>query len=136
MTVVFHHLSILILCLFGFYVRAGTERYIIYPQEDLSLDERQQFTEKLIELAGAQGNVYTSYRRRLKEIRFWCADLDITAYEKLSKDIQVRATEYVYDVTNKSVRYSAFKWTRWLSSPSLMNHRTKTVPTYSDQLVK
>ena len=102
MTVVFHRLSILIVCFFGFYVRAATERYIIYPQEDLSLQERQQFTEKLTKLAGALGNVYTSLRRRpyFQEIRFWCADLTETAYKELSQDRQVRATEHVYDATN------------------------------------
>ena len=100
MTVVFHRLSILIVCLFGFYVRAATERYIIYPREDLSLPDRNHFTEKLTKLAGAQGNVYTSLRRRFQEIRFWCADLTETAYKELSEDPQVRATEHVYDATD------------------------------------
>lgn len=102
MTVVFHRLSILIVCLFGFYVRAATERYIIYPKSQLSLRERQQFTEKLTKLAGALGNVYTSLRRQplRQEIRFWCADLTETAYKELLEDPEVRATEHVYDATN------------------------------------
>ena len=103
MTVVFHRLSILIVCLFGFYVRAATERYIIYPKDQLSFQERQLFTGKLTELAGDLGNVYTSFRPRFREIRFWCADLTETAYKELSEDPQVRATEYVYDATDNNI---------------------------------
>ncbi|KAK0510141.1 hypothetical protein JMJ35_007535 [Cladonia borealis] len=81
MTVVFHRLSILIVCLLDFYVRAATERYIIYPKSDVPLPARRLFTEKLNELA-PQGNVYTSFWRQVV-IRFWCADLNETAYEAL-----------------------------------------------------
>lgn len=105
MTIIFHHLAVLILCLMRFYVRAETQRYIIYPREELSLQARQQFTQKLNEVAGPQGNVYTSIRRpnsvrREQEIRFWCADLTETAYNKLRKDEQVRTTERIYYATN------------------------------------
>ena len=98
MTVVFHRLSLLIICLLGFHVRAGTERYIIYPEDDVSIPARQQFTAKINELAGPQGNVYTSVRRRL--IRFWCADLTEAAYKELHENPIVRATEFVFDATN------------------------------------
>ncbi len=98
MTVVFHRLAILVLYLLGCYVRAATERYIIYPESWLSLQERQQFTERLNELAGAQGKLYTSFRRQ--EIRFWCANLTENAYKELLEDSKVRATEQVYGATN------------------------------------
>ena len=87
MTVVFHRLAILIICLLGFYVRAATERFIIYPNDELSLQERQQLTEKINKLAGAQGNVYTSFRHG--RIRFWCANLIEMAYKELLEDKKV-----------------------------------------------
>ena len=98
MTVVFHRLSLLIILSLGFYVRAGTERYIIYPEDYVSNPERQQFTEKINELAGRQGNVYTSVRGQM--ITFWCADLTEAAYKELLGNPIVRATKYVFDATN------------------------------------
>ena len=92
MTVVIHRLAILILVLMPFYVWAATERYIIYPKEGLSHDDRQQFTEELKTFAGPQGDVYTSARSqgyRPEEIRFWCADLTEEAYSGLSEDTRV-----------------------------------------------
>ena len=86
MTVVFHRLSILIICLLSFYARAGTERYIIYP-ENLPPQESFQLTEKINKLAGAQGKVYKSTRR--SNIRFWLADLTETAYKELFEDARV-----------------------------------------------
>ena len=98
MTVVIHRLAILILVLMPFNVWAATERYIIYPQEDLSFSGRQQFTEELKTLAGPQGNVYTSIRRpnsSLQEIRFWCADLTEEDRSKLRQHKDVRTTGQV-----------------------------------------
>ena len=103
MTVIIHRLAILILCLMRFHVRAATERYIIYPKEELPLKQRQIFTEELNKLAGPEGNVYTSIRRpgsRSEKIRFWCADLTETAYKVLLEDRNVRTTENIYDATN------------------------------------
>lgn len=103
MTVIIHRLAILILCLMLSYVRAATERYIIYPREELSLLAREQFTQQLNKVAGPQGNVYTSIRRPdspRKEIRFWCADLTEAAYNDLRRDKHVRTTEHIYYATN------------------------------------
>ena len=103
MTIRIHHLATLMLCLMLSYGLAPTERYIIYPKEDLSHPKREQFTEELTELAGPQGNVYTSIRRpgsKLQVIRFWCADLTATAYNKLRIDERVRTTEHIYHATN------------------------------------
>ena len=103
MTVIIRRLAILILCLMRFHVRAATERYIIYPKEELPFKERLEFTDKVKLLAGLQGNVYTSIRHppfRGPEIRFWCADLTLTAYKALVQDPKVRATEHIYDVIN------------------------------------
>ena len=94
MAVVFHRLSILIVCLLGFYVRArrARDKHIIYPREDLSLQGKEQFTEYLIELAGPEGNVYTSRDRGYwyaPSIRFWWANLNSTIYEVLRNDPRV-----------------------------------------------
>ena len=96
MTVVFHRLSILILCLLGFYVRArgARDKHIIYPREDLSLLESVQFTEHLIELAGPEGNVYTSrnpghWHLPSETINFWWANVNSTIYEVLRNDPRV-----------------------------------------------
>ena len=86
MTIVFHRLSILIVCLLSFYARAGTERYIIYPKSP-SHQESIQLTDKINKLAGAQGNVYISTRH--SQIRFWLADLTETAYKELFEDAMV-----------------------------------------------
>ena len=55
-------------------VQAAGDRYILYPKDDASISDRQQFTETLNDVA-PQGNVYTSVRGQ--EIRFWCADLTL-----------------------------------------------------------
>lgn len=92
MTVVIHRLAILILCLMGFYVRAVREKYIIYPKEELSFQERLHIKEELNNIIGPQGQLYTSSHhegRPDETIRFWCAYLTETAYDKLRRDPRV-----------------------------------------------
>ena len=97
MTVVFHRLSILIVCLLSFYARAGTKRYIIYPESTYP-QENIQLTDKINALAGAQGKVYISTSH--SQISFWLADLTETAYKELLGDPMVQATEHLFDATN------------------------------------
>ena len=96
MTIVFHRLSLLIGYLLGFYVwaRGARDKHIIYPRADLSLQESEQFTEHLIELAGPEGNVYTSRNQGhwytpSETISFWWANLNSTIYEVIRNDSRV-----------------------------------------------